>query len=58
MRGKRKQQLHQLKKLQRRVIEDLLNCALMFLFFILVKLKAFRVTQNETPKKEKIIRLY
>ena len=30
-------------------IEDLLNCALMFLFFISMKLKAFCVTQNETP---------
>ena len=48
--GKRIQQLHQFKKVKHNFIEDLLNCALTSLFFILMKLKAFRVTQHETPK--------
>ena len=38
------------KKGRHRGIEDLLKCAPMFLFFILMKLKAFCVTQNDTPK--------
>ena len=31
-----------------------MNCSPMFLFFILMNLKAFCVTQNETPKMEKM----
>ena len=47
VRRKRKQQINQLKKLQLKGIEDLLNCDLPFL---MNKLKAFLVTQNDTPK--------
>ena len=43
-----------LKEGQHRGIEDLLNCSTTFLFFsISVKLKVFRVTQNETSKMAK-----
>ena len=35
-----------------------MNCAPMFLFFISIKLKAFRVTQNDTPKIAKNVCLY
>ena len=42
-----------LKHVQHRGIEEFLNCAPMFLFFISMKLKTFRVTQNETPKMGK-----
>ena len=41
------------KKGQRTLIEEFLNCGTFFLFFIYIKLKAFRVTQNETLKIEK-----
>ena len=42
------------EKGKHRGIEDVMNCALMFLFLISMKLKAFCVTQNETPKMVKI----
>ena len=48
------QKNHQIKKVQHILIEDLLNCATMFLSFIKVKLKAIRVTQTETPKMVKM----
>ena len=41
------------KKGQHIWIEDLLNCATVFLFLISIKLKAFCVTQNKTPKMVK-----
>ena len=34
-------------------IEEFLNCAPMFLCFILIKMKEFCVTQNDTPKTGK-----
>ena len=43
-----------IKKVGRKGVEDLLNCALTFLFFISTKLKEFCVTQNETPKMVKM----
>ena len=43
-----------IKKGRHMIIEDLLKCALMLLFFISIKLKVFRFTQNETPKMVKI----
>ena len=46
------------KKVQDKEIEDLINCAPMFLFFYSIKLKAFCVTQNETPKMAKNFLLY
>ena len=45
-----KQQLHQSKERRHRGIEGLQKCSPIFLFFISIKLKAFHVTQNETPK--------
>ena len=52
------QPLHQIKKGQHIGIEDFLHCAPTFLLFISIKLKAFRVTQNDTPKMIKNVRLY
>ena len=43
-----------LKKGQNRGIENFLNCAPMFLFFISMKLEAFCVAQNETPQMAKM----
>ena len=55
----RNQQLHQLKKLELKGIEEFLNCALTFLFLcVSSKLKKFCVTQNHTPKMVKNDRLY
>ena len=53
VRCERNQKIHKLKKRQQRGIGDLLKCDPMFLFFITIKLKTFRVTQNETPKTVK-----
>ena len=47
-----------IKNVQYRGIEDFLNCAPMFLFFYSMKLKLFRVTQNETPKMAQNVCLY
>ena len=47
------QQINQFKNWRRKDIEVLLNCALLFLFFILIKLREFRVVQNEIPKTVK-----
>ena len=47
-----------LKKGRYSWIGDFLNCATMFLFFISIKLKVFRVTENETRKMVKKFRLY
>ena len=55
---KHNQQLHQILKRRRIWIEDLLNCEDLILFFISIELKAFCVTQNETPKMVKKNRLY
>ena len=58
VRRKRNQKLHQFLKGWRKDIEDFLNCALTFLFLISIKVKDFLVTQNDTPKMVKIVRLY
>ena len=47
-----------INKWQRKGIEDLQNCAVMFLFFILIKLKVFCVKQIVTHKMVKFVRLY
>ena len=39
-----------LKKGQRKGIQDFLKCALTFFFILSIKLKAFCVTQNGTSK--------
>ena len=49
-----------IKKIKGRhkIIEDFFPCALTFLFFVcLMKLKGFCVTQNDTPKMVKNVRL-
>ena len=53
---KRRQQPHPLKKIKG--IEDLIYWAPTFLFFTLLKLTEFCVTQNETPKMVKIVQLH
>ena len=51
---KQNQHLHQFKKVRHRGIKDSLNCDLMFLFIIPMKLKTFRITQNDTPEMVKM----
>ena len=54
VRHERRQQIYQKNiKGQRKGIDDLMNCALTSSCFILMKMKAFCVTQNETPKMAK-----
>ena len=53
MQCRRSQQINQFKNWRRKDVEVLLNCALLFLFFILIKLREFRVVKNEIPKMVK-----
>ena len=53
MRRGNNQQLHRIKKRRRSRIEDFLNYATTILFFYLLNLKVFHITQNETSKMVK-----
>ena len=50
---KHRQHLHQLKKVRHKGIEDLMNCALIFLFFFLVKIKGILYYTKWDPKNGK-----
>ena len=54
VRHEQKQQLNKFKKVQHGVIKDLLNCAPMLLFFYQMKSRTFHITQNDSPKMEKL----
>ena len=55
VRNKLSKQLHPFRKIIRNGIEELIYCALTFLFLVLLKFRGLRVTQNDTPKMVKKI---